>query len=433
VGDGNAVRQSGGWYYGWTIVAAIVLSQVAANSLSYNSFPQFVPVWAAEMHTLPSRFQLSIMAMLVGAAPSSVLVGIWADRYPAWRLYAAGLIGMALFYFGVSLATQPWQIIALYGLVAAPTLTLCTAVTANALISRWFVRQLGTALGISTCGVGLAGTVLPKLVAHFLPDVGWRMIWRIGALLVVAVVLPIVLLVIRDRPSERHGLHYLTVDGTPPVVAPHGHGSIATASKLGWRDVMARRNFWLLVAIYLVMIGTGTAFIQNMGILAKSRGLGVQDTGTLIAMVGIAHVFAALAMGALADRFGIRVPLAGMALAVACGIGFLAVGHSLPVMALGAGLIGLNAAVFTPLSSGIATEFGAQDFGKAFGLAMLFLPLSQIFPYVVARQQEATGSYLMGMAGCAAMLVLIAGLSLMLKEKGRGSRVSENQALGLKA
>ena len=39
-------------------------------------------------------------------------------------------------------------------------------------------------------------------------------------------------------------------------------------------------------------------------------------------------------------------------------IGFLAIGHSLPVLALGAGLIGLNAAVFTPLSSGIAAEFG---------------------------------------------------------------------------
>jgi MFS family permease len=416
--DTSTVQPSGRWYHGWTIVAVLVLSQVAANSLTYNSFPQFVPVWAAEMHALPSRFQLSIMAMLVGAALASVIVGAWADKYPARRLFGTGLIGMAVFFLGVSFATLPWQIIALYGLVAAPMLTLCTAVTANALISRWFVRRLGTALGISTCGVGLASTVLPKLVAHFLPEVGWRMIWRVGAVLVVAVVMPIVVMVIRDRPSARHGLHYLTVDGTPPLVMPHGGGP--ATSTLTWREIMGRRNFWLLVVIYLVMIGTGTAFIQNMGVFAKSRGLGLQDTGTLIAVVGVAHVFAALGMGALADRFGNRLPLAGMALAVAAGIGFLAIGHSLPALALGAGLIGLNAAVFTPLSAGIATEFGAAGFGRAFGLAMLFLPFSQIFPYLVARQQELTGSYLPAMAGCATALVIIAGLSLMLHEKGRG-------------
>jgi hypothetical protein len=52
---------------------------------------------------------------------------------------------------------------------------------------------------------------------------------------------------------------------------------------------------------------------------------------------------------------------------------------------------------------------------------MLFLPLSQIFPYIVARQQELTGSYLPAMAGCATALVIIAGLSLMLHEKGRGA------------
>ncbi len=431
--DPTGTKPSGGWYYGWTVVAVIVLSQVAANSLSYYSFPQFVPIWAAEMHARPSVFQLSIMAMLVGASPSSVIVGAWADKYSARRIFGAGLTGMALFYLGVSFATRPWHIIALYGLVAAPALTMCTAVPANALISRWFVRSLGTALGISTCGVGLAATVLPKLVATFLPELGWRMVWRIGALLVIAVIMPIVVMVIRDRPTERHGLHYLTIDGAIPVAASNSHGGSAMGSNLGWREVLSRRTFWVLVAIYLVMIGTGTAFVQNMGIFAKSRGFGLQETGTLIAMVGIAHVFASLVMGVLADRFGNRLPLAGMALAVAAGIGVLAVGHSLPVLALGATLIGLNAAVFTPLSSAIAAEFGAQDFGKAFGLAMLFVPLSQIFPYAVARQQEVTGSYLPGMAVCAGMLVLIAGLSLSLKEKNRKSPALGGQDAGIAA
>ena len=407
-----------GWYHGWNVVAVLVLSQLAANALTYNCFPLFVPLWSAEMHVPPSQFQLSIMAMLVGASPASVVVGALADKWPARRLFALGLTGMALFYLAISFATRPWQIITLYGLLAAPTLTMCTAVVANAVISRWFKRRLGLALGLSTCGIGLATAVVPKLVAAYLPELGWRGIWRVGALVAVGLVLPVVLAVVRDRPTTREGLHYMVDDGAPsrPVGHGHGGGSAGTGS-LGWRDVMSRRNFWLLVAIYLVMIGSGTAFIQNMAVYAASRHVDTHDTATMMSAVGIAHVFAALVMGALADRFGNRLPLAGMALAVVAGIACLAVGTSLPVLVLGAGLIGLNAAVFTPLSSAIAAEFGADGFGRAFGLAMLFLPLSQLFPFLVARQQEATGSYLVGMVACAAMLVLAAMLALMLREK----------------
>ena len=405
--------QPRGWYHGWTIVGALVLSQVAANSLTYYCFPQFVPLWAAELHVRASDLQLAIFAMLLGAAPASVVVGLWADRYPARRLFGAGLAGMALFYLAISYVTQLWQVIALYFALAAPALTLCTSVAANPLVTRWFVRRLGLALGITTCGVGLAAAILPKIVAHFLPESGWRTIWRVGALIVAVAVLPVLLAVLRDRPQPRDGYHYL--DAQPPFA---GHGDGPAGGGIGWRQVMARPNFWVLVAVYLVMIGGGTAFVQNMGSFGRSRGLGLQDTATLIAAVGIAHVCAAIVMGALSDRFGNRLPLAGMALAVAAGIGLLAVGgNSLPLLVLGAGLIGLNAAVFTPLSAAIATEFGAAAFGRAFGLAMLFLPLSQLLPFAVQRSAEATGSYLPGMAGCAALLVIVAGLSLLLRER----------------
>jgi MFS family permease len=406
-----------GWYYGWNIVGGLVLSQLAANVLSYNCFPQFIPIWAAEMHAKPSAFQLAILAMIVVAAPSSVVVGAWADKYPARRLFGAGLIGIALFYLAVSFATRPIHIVAAFAVICAPSLALAASIPANAVISRWFRRRLGIALGISTCGVGIGAAIIPKLLAVAIPELGWRMVWRLGALIVAVVVLPIVLALVRDKPSAKDDGWYLSGDGA--AVSAHGHGGRASGGNLTWRDILARRTFWLLVAIYLVMIGSGTAFIQNMAVLAGDHHIGIEGTSSMISAVGIAHVFAALVMGALSDRFGYRVPLAGMALIVVVGIGILGFGESLPVLILGAGLIGLNAAVFTPLSAAIADEFGPADFGKVFGMLMLFLPGSQIFPFFVARVHEATGSYLTPMAICAGLLVVISGLSLLLRGRSK--------------
>jgi MFS family permease len=410
-------RNPRGWYYGWNIVGVLMLSQVAANSLTYNSFSMFLNGWSNDLGAPISRFTLAITAMILVASPVSPVVGALADKYPPRRLFAAGLLGMAGIFVAMSFVTRPWHVLALYGLTAVP-LTLCTAVPANAVISRWFVRRLGLALGLSAFGIGLGGVAFPPLVAELLPVLGWRGIWRAGAAVIVFVVLPIVVLVLRDRPTEREGLHYLVSDGAPSPAHSHGHGA-SGAGGPGWREVLSRRNFWILVAVYLSIMGAGGAFTLNIVPFALTRGIGDKTASVLLSIMSIAHVVAALGLGMLADRFGNRVPLSGLALAVAAGIAVLAVGESLPVLMIGAALVGFNSGVFTPLASAISAEFGPQGFGRAFGLAMFFLPFGTPFAFILARTQEGTGSYLPAMIGFIVLLCIAALLGLLLKEAPR--------------
>jgi MFS family permease len=408
--------QRRGWYYGWNIVSVLILSQVAANSLTYNTFSLFVPSWSRDLHAPISQFMWSISAMLIVASPISPLVGALADRVPPRRLFAVGLLGMALFYVLVSFATSAWQIVALYGFVAAPFLVLCTAVPGNAVISRWFVRRLGFALGLSAFGIGLGGVIIPPLVAALQPDLGWRMIWRAGGLILAVIVMPIVVLVVRDRPTEREGLYYLSTDGGD--VRPRGHGHSAGKSSLTWRDVLTRPQFWLLVVVYLTILSTGSALTQNMGALAASRGLSQQGAGLLLSALSAAHIVATLATGLLADRYGARLPFVLLAAAVATGVLLLAFGHGLPLLVAGAALIGFNSGVMTPLAAGVAAEFGAQGFGRAFGLAMAFLPVGTPLAYLTARAKELTGSYVPVMFGFLVALFAAGALSLFLRRGG---------------
>src|ERR1700730_16367861 len=227
----GSVRQHG-WYHGWNIVAVCVLSQVAANGLTYNAYSLFLRDWAAQLHV------------------------------------------------AISAATAAWQVVALYALLAPLALCLSTAVTANALISRWFVRRLGLALGLSAFGIGMAGVLLPPVIAATLPTVGWRMIWRAGALVVALLVLPLVVSVARNRPAGDEGKYYLSGDSKP---AGH-HGHAATGSQVGWREVAARKNFWLLVAIYLPMMALYGGVGQNLGPYGASHGLSPQSAGALLSV-----------------------------------------------------------------------------------------------------------------------------------------------------
>jgi MFS family permease len=222
---------------------------------------------------------------------------------------------------------------------------------------------------------------------------------------------------LRNRPTERDDQSYLTGDGRAPT--PHAHGG--GAGQFSWRVVIARKNFWLLVAIYLPMMGLYGGCAQNLAPFAASHGLGQQSAGVLLSVLSLSHVVATLVLGLLSDRFGNRLPFAGLAVVMLVGAAILAFGAGLPTIAVGSALIGAGGGVFTLLGAATAVEFGAEGFGRAFGLAMLFLPVMGLSPFFVAKMQESTGSYVPALS-VLSVLVLISGmLSLLLRER-RGER-----------
>jgi MFS family permease len=403
-----------GWYHGWNIVAVCILSQAMGNGLTYNALSLFLRGWSEELHTPISRLTLTVAIMGTVAAFVSPFVGALADKYPARRLLVSGLLGMALFYVLVGSVTASWQLLVLYGVLAAPALTLCTAVVANALISRWFVRRRGLAFGLSAFGIGLAGVLLPQIINPLLPVVGWRMIWWGGGVFVAVIVVPLMLVVVRNRPSAEEGRYYLMGESTS--AGHHGHGA-GGGTQMSWREVIKRKNFWLLVGIYLPLVALSGAAVQNIVPYATSHGLSRQTGAILLSLLSAMHVVATLVLGLLSDRFGNRLPFIGLGVLMVAGSLLLALGSDLSVIIMGCLLIGLGSGVFTLLAAAIAVEFGADGMGRAFGLCMMFVPVITLAPFLIAKTEEMTGSYAPAFIGGAVFLAMSAFLATLYRER----------------
>jgi MFS family permease len=403
-----------GWYHGWNIVAVCILSQAMGNGLTYNTLSLFLNGWSQELNTPISHLTLTVTIMGTVAAIASPFVGALADKYPARRLLVCGLLGIALFYICVGSVSASWQLLVLYGVIAAPALTLCTAIVANALISRWFVRRRGLAFGLSAFGIGLAGVLLPQIINPLMPLVGWRVIWWGGGVFVAVVVVPIVLVVVRNRPSEEEGRYYLT--GESASAGHHGHGA-GGGGQMSWREVVKRKNFWLLVGIYLPLVALSGAAVQNIMPYATSHGLARQTGAGLLSLLSAMHIVATLLLGLASDRFGNRLPFIGLAVLMVVGSLLLALGSDLPIIVVGCLLIGLGSGVLTLLAAAAAVEFGAEGVGRAFGLCMMFVPVITLTPFLIARSEEATGSYTHAFIGGAIFLAISAFLATQYRER----------------
>jgi MFS family permease len=412
---GQGVAQRCGWYYyGWNIVGVCVLVQAASSGLPVYAFSLFLRDWSRDLHSPISSMQLAMSALGLGSALLAPFTGLLADKYPIRWLFLGGLVGMVLFNLGVSFVVATWQLQALFGFLLPAGLAFSTAVLSNALVSRWFVRRLGLALGVTGFGLGLASAVLPPILAAVMPIFGWRIIWRIASLTIACVVIPVMLLVLRDRPTEREGLHYLTGVGS---VRPYH--SRRGASDVTWRDILSHGSFWLLLAVYLPVLALYGACLNNLAPIASSRGLSQQSAGVLLSAAGLSHLGATVIAGMLSDRFGYRLPLAGLALATAIGGVTIAFGQSIASLGAGFILIGLTGGLFTLLTAAAAAEFGANGVGRGFGLLTMFVPVISLTPFLVAKIQERTGSYVIGLVGLVAITCLGGTACLFMRERSK--------------
>lgn len=405
----TGVDPSRGWYHGWNIVAVCVLAGIASSALPINAFSLFLHDWSVDLYAPISRLQLGIGACGIGCALLAPLVGILADKYSGRWLIGFGLGGMALSCVGVSYAHALWEYLVLYATLLPISILLTTSLLANAVVSRWFVRRRGLALSITAVGLGMAGVVMPPIVATTLPSFGWRLIWRTAGIAIAVLVLPLVVAVLRDRPSVRDGLRYLAGQNAAAT-----HPWAESAGALRWRDIFARRNFWLLIVVYVPMLALYGGCGQNIAPLASSRGFSPHTAGVLLSLLSVAQLAATLIAGTFSDRLGSRLPLAGLAIAASIGGVLTASSSNGVLLGLGIALAGCGGAFWPLIAAAAATEFGAGSVGRVFGLVTFFLPLTVLAPFAVARSQEATGSYAPALLALSALSLLGGGACLFL-------------------
>jgi MFS family permease len=417
--------------YGWLVVFACVISQMVALGLTINCFTLFLRGWTSEFHTSISNISIAITLFSLGGVIATPFVGIAADRFPARGIFSVGLIGLGLFHVLMSFTTAGWQIVALYTAILPWAVLFTTSVPCQAIVSRWFAggRHLGLALGISAMGTQVGGVLLPRIISAQLPLLGWRPIFQIFAAIIVFGVLPFLFVVMREpKPNANanghtgHGALKHGGTGGPSSEAP-------VRAPVTMKEVLWNRNFWVLMAVFFPAIAANLSLMLNVAPLVESHGFSAKIAGSLLVASCIVTLGAQVTLGALADRFGNRWPLIGVALVTASGYLMITLcGANLSALTAGVMLAGFSAGVWPVAASIITAEFGAAGFGRAFGLAVTMVTFAGVVPPIFARAQEITGTYALGLLVIAGVLLAGAVVGLRM-DSGKAAALARRAAL----
>lgn len=389
-----------GWYHGWNVVAVVVVSAIVARGIPVSAFSLYLPDWSREFGVPISTLHLMLAPLAVTCAVIAPVIGGLADRLQARWLFGLGLGLSAVLFVAVGFVSAFWQLALLYAVLLPFTLNLSATIAGNPLIARWFVKRLGLALGLSGFGIGFAGVLWPPIIAAVVPLIGWRHFWQLAGLATAVLVAPLVVSILRDRPTQEEGRDYL--DGE--AGSARSHARAGGAGHISLWSIVKRRNFLVLLTVLFVILAGHGGVLQNLAPLAEARGLSAQVAGWLVSLLSLTQVISTLGLGLAADRYGDRKPLLALCLFGAAGTAVVAVAGNMVTLAIGVALVGVSGGIWTSVGAALAREFG-PDFGKAYGAAILCAPLSALAPFVVARVHELTGNYTAGLLPITALAI----------------------------
>jgi len=211
-----------------------------------------------------------------------------------------------------TIMTQAWQLVLLWGVFVGLG-TGATALVFGALIAnRWFVKHRGLVIGLFGAAWATGQLVFLPFISRTIEDQGWR--WaslEVAAL--ATLTLPLVWLVLRDRPSDLGLRPYGATDETAlelSVNTTHSAWGAAATAVTTLRDAARTKAFWLLAGTFFICGWTTNGIISTHFIPAMhDHGMGATTAAGLLAIVGLFDLIGTIGSGWLTDRMNPRILL----------------------------------------------------------------------------------------------------------------------------
>ncbi|MDH3581555.1 MAG: MFS transporter [Hyphomicrobiales bacterium] len=406
-------------FYGWRVLGITLLTQALQAGLLIYAFGVIILPFAEEFDASRETLMFASALLSLSSNVISPFAGVQVDRRSLRGLMMFGATMMALGFFALSQVRATWQILVVFALILPAGNLLLGQLTSSALMTQWFHRLRGRAMGLSAIGTSIGGLTLPALLAVLMQTYGWRTAFTIIGVAVLIVALPLIRLVVIDRP-EQAGLH---PDGAQNAIRSEGTETSADTRNWTMKEILSSPVFWRVTITIGIVLSVYLALLANLVPHATDQGISTTTASLLMSILAVFAILGKLGFGLLADKIPLRNALWAAMLLMAAGLMVLLSSASYVALSLACGLLGLAAGGQLPIWGAlVARGFGRESFGRALGLMNpAMMPITLVGPPLAGRVFDQTGSYdwafQMFLAALIVAAIVLAGLRLPALEQ----------------
>lgn len=421
------------FFYGWIILSVATLALAVSNGLTIGGIPvfykwireDFVASGAVDPGKAESFIAFGATLTFFLAGVSAPFAGLLIQKASLRTLMIVGcfILGLALLLFSQS---DTSTLVYLARVMMGLSLGFVGVLANTVLVSNWFVRRRGTALGILLTGTSFGGVLIPQISNPLIETFGWRNAMIFVSLIVWLILLPAIIFLIRNRPADLE----LLPDGDQPaaseeVYAPGTKAPQSQSDGMTLLEAVRTPIFWIFAMcaalIFYPIFVTSQQFILYLQ--TPKIGLTAQQGGFALSALFAVSVAGKFLFGFLSDKISpTRVML------ICCSVMFLA---TLVLFGLTASTafvflvpFGLGyGGTFVLLQRLVADYFGNREYPKILGFITVIETIgAAIGGILTGRLADAAGgdyaqAFYAVVAVTAAALVLVIVLNLLVGKK----------------
>jgi MFS transporter, OFA family, oxalate/formate antiporter len=402
-------------FFGWWVLLGIFIVYTALCGIQIYTLPLFYPALIKEFGWSTEKVTRAATIFYLTGAILTPFVSSFFDRRSARAFMIAGGVATMTGLFCYSSLHTLTQMSLIY-MIFSLSQVCAGQVPTMLVVTRWFKRYRGIAVGITLMGPDLGGAIFPLVVKPFLSAGEWRGALHLLTIIAgVMIMLPLIFL-IRSRPEDKG----LLPDGdivkrdTPEMDATQPHTGLTLKQALR------------MPAFYILAFATGSLWFCMNGIvqhqtifMSTELGISMDTLPLIISSIFWFAIIGKLLIGYLSDHFDKIIIMFIVVVALIAGLVLLrfSSGNNLFELYCYAAIFGIGySGTFTMIQLVIAEFFAGQSYGKILGiLTMVDVGAGGLAITVIAKVQEAFHSYFPAIEMLIALTCLVAILVLFLR------------------
>jgi len=338
-----------------------------------------------------SRTQITsgnAVGKLIVAPLFGFFAGWLIDKYGPRSLMMTGALMLAIAFIGIAF-TNSLELFYLFYVFNALGYVFAGPLPSQVLISRWFDKNRGKAMGIVYLGIGAGGAVVPILAAKLVSMYDWNsalaILGVIGFVLIFGVAF-----FIKDNAHKENAKRNKD-KAAVPLAAPAIKG-------VSMREILRDRNFYLLAIGSMCSIGVVGGVSQHIKLYLSDMNFSQTDAAQVMSFVLLSSLIGRVLMGYLADIFNRKYVMLLIYMIVACSIPLLLLPDFTGRIYIFAVIFGIGLGgdyMIIPLMAG--DLFGLKALGRTMGIILVADGVAEaLFPVLLGVLYDDTIGYTLG-------------------------------------
>jgi sugar phosphate permease len=319
----------------------------------------------------------AVAKLLVGPL-FGFIAGWMVDKYGPRRLMMAGILMMGTALIGLSF-TNSLGFFYMFYIFNALGYVFGGPLPCQVLISRWFDKNRGKAMGIAYLGIGTGGALVPLIAAALEKHIGWHN--SLAAIGIIGVLISFPMVYFLKGASASAKSEHVISEPAIPI-----------------RSILTNRNFYLLGIGSMCAIGVVGGINQHLKLYLRDLEYSQAAAASIISLVLFSSLAGRLLMGWLADLIHRKYVMIIIYMIVASIIPLLLIPDFPGRIYIFAVIFGIGLGgdyMIIPLMAG--DLFGVRALGRVMGIILVADGVAEsTFPMLLGSLYDNAGNYRLG-------------------------------------